>query len=273
MTRREKAIPAVPYAEAFGVGPAEAAAMDPQQRKLLAWSAATLSAATEAAAAVGETGVYIGMATTDYGRLAADVGLNATALAATGSAFLSVAAGRGLHSSTSHLNVRTRRSHNPRKTSTHHRLITCQHSAAGATLVHFSAQPELYFVTEPLKPPSHQKVLTLSQKGDGCTPLTAGRVAFALDARGRAVMVDPWSIPEKPCLISAIEAEILRSAAKLCFQFQFAPLLRGAAIAVDTACSSGLVVGPGRHCPPRHKMTFNSTNSDSKRMSMTRRTS
>ena len=37
----------------------------------------------------------------------------------------------GFHSSTSQLNVITWRSNNPRTTSTHHRLISCQHSARG----------------------------------------------------------------------------------------------------------------------------------------------
>jgi hypothetical protein len=93
-------------AEMFGMGPAEAAYVDPQQRRLLAWAAPTLStyatsanttsisqsrSATSTHAAVG---VYVGMATTDYGKLAADVGQGATAVSATGSAFLSVAAGR-----------------------------------------------------------------------------------------------------------------------------------------------------------------------------------
>jgi len=40
--------------------------------------------------------------------------------------------GRGLHSSTSHLNISTRKSNNPRNMSTHLRLITCQHSAVAA---------------------------------------------------------------------------------------------------------------------------------------------
>jgi len=43
-------------------------------------------------------------------------------------------AGRALHSSTSQLNAITWwRSNNPRNASTHHRLITCQHSARAYT--------------------------------------------------------------------------------------------------------------------------------------------
>jgi len=41
--------------------------------------------------------------------------------------------GRGSHSSTSHLNLSSRRSNNPRIRSTHHQLITCQHSAGAYT--------------------------------------------------------------------------------------------------------------------------------------------
>ena len=94
-------------AEEFGMGPAEAANVDPQQRKLLAWAAITLSAAATSSHAldanqsrgdIADTtttvGVYVGMATTDYGKVAADVGQGATPSSATGSAFLSVAAGR-----------------------------------------------------------------------------------------------------------------------------------------------------------------------------------
>ena len=72
------------------MGPAEAASVDPQQRILLAWSAATLSAASAGAdlsianqseasnrlSTVNEgqpgrttVGVYVGLATTDYGKV------------------------------------------------------------------------------------------------------------------------------------------------------------------------------------------------------------
>ena len=85
-------------ADAFGVNPAEAHAMDPQQRRLLTWTSRALSDAKlenpQRSTEEPLVGVYVGAATTDYGKLASDADATPSATAATGSAFLSVTAGR-----------------------------------------------------------------------------------------------------------------------------------------------------------------------------------
>ena len=81
--------------EAFGVAPAEASAMDPQQRMTLAWFSAVAGSIPTRDDVDVVVGVYVGAATSDYGRLIADrAGRAPAASAATGSAFLSVVAGR-----------------------------------------------------------------------------------------------------------------------------------------------------------------------------------
>ena len=81
--------------EAFGVAPAEASAMDPQQRMTLAWFSADAGSIPTREDFDVVVGVYVGAATSDYGRLIADrPGRAPAASAATGSAFLSVVAGR-----------------------------------------------------------------------------------------------------------------------------------------------------------------------------------
>ena len=79
----------------FGIAPREAASMDPQQRLLLevAWEA--LEHAAQAPDALGgtPTGVYLGIANSDYGRLIWNDLERLDAYAASGSSF-SVAAGR-----------------------------------------------------------------------------------------------------------------------------------------------------------------------------------
>ncbi|EEH51938.1 uncharacterized protein MICPUCDRAFT_6775, partial [Micromonas pusilla CCMP1545] len=73
-------------------------AMDPQQRRLLTWTSRALSDAKletpQRSTEEPLVGVYVGAATTDYGKLASDADATPSATAATGSAFLSVTAGR-----------------------------------------------------------------------------------------------------------------------------------------------------------------------------------
>ena len=88
---------------AFGVSPAEAAAMDPQQRLLLECGYAALhTAALDRSALSGSlTGVFLGIASTEFAQLLALSPAGGSVYAATG-ASLSIASGRlsyvlGLH--------------------------------------------------------------------------------------------------------------------------------------------------------------------------------
>ena len=67
--------------------------MDPQQRLLLRFSWDTLLGAGVGSASMDSLGVYVGISTADYGRLAASFSHGPSAFAATGSA-TSVASGR-----------------------------------------------------------------------------------------------------------------------------------------------------------------------------------
>ncbi len=90
-------------AEFFGIAPREAECMDPQQRLLLelAWEAIEDSGRAPTSLAGSRTGVYVGLANSDYGRLQLADRERLHVYSASGSAF-SVAAGRlsyffGLH--------------------------------------------------------------------------------------------------------------------------------------------------------------------------------
>ena len=93
--------------EFFGISPREAATMDPQQRLVLevAWEALERAGIVPESLFNTQTGVFLGITTTDYSRIAMSVGADAMDVyTATGSA-LNVAAGRvayflGLHGPT-----------------------------------------------------------------------------------------------------------------------------------------------------------------------------
>jgi len=80
-------------AEFFGIAPAEAAEMDPQQRILLevAWEALEHAGVPADRAATGHTGVYVGACSDDHGRGALDDLPSITARTGTGSAMSIIA--------------------------------------------------------------------------------------------------------------------------------------------------------------------------------------
>ena len=83
--------------EKFSISHSESVTIDPQQRILLICCAVSIPKVQGVKFSPQkniEVGVMIGMSTTDHHKLANDVGTEAAATAATGSAFLSVAAGR-----------------------------------------------------------------------------------------------------------------------------------------------------------------------------------
>lgn len=83
--------------EKFSISHSESVTIDPQQRILLICCAVSIPKVHGVKFSLQqnmEVGVMIGMSTTDYYKLANDVGTKAAATTATGSAFLSVAAGR-----------------------------------------------------------------------------------------------------------------------------------------------------------------------------------
>jgi acyl transferase domain-containing protein/acyl carrier protein len=83
--------------EIFSISCSESVAIDPQQRLLLnccAMSLQKLPGKRICQQNNNEVGVVIGMSTTDYNKIVNDIGMSDAASAATGSAFLSVAAGR-----------------------------------------------------------------------------------------------------------------------------------------------------------------------------------
>jgi acyl transferase domain-containing protein/SAM-dependent methyltransferase len=90
----------------FGISPREALSMDPQQRLLLevAWTALEQAGQSPERLTGSDTGVFLGIANSDYGRLTLADSTNLDTYVSTGSAF-SVAAGRlsyilGLHGPT-----------------------------------------------------------------------------------------------------------------------------------------------------------------------------
>ena len=83
--------------EIFSISCSESVAIDPQQRLLLNCCAMSLQKVPGKRICQqnnNEVGVVIGMSTTDYNKIVNDIGMSDAASAATGSAFLSVAAGR-----------------------------------------------------------------------------------------------------------------------------------------------------------------------------------
>ena len=131
-------------------------------------------------------------------------------------------ASRGLHTSTSQLNLSTWWSHNPRTTSSHQRLITCQHSAGAYTrplpsstraVSDTKAHPTQPLTTpgtsktppeQPLHtPPIPQKALKLSRKVGECKPLQASTPPAW---RGRGPSPAAWRTTLRPGYTGTLSA-------------------------------------------------------------------